>query len=56
MTTNNQRICLNMIVKDEAHIMRRCLERRLSEQCYPEAQRERVAMNRQFALGTRRAD
>jgi hypothetical protein len=25
MTTSNQRICLNMIVKDEAHVIRRCL-------------------------------
>lgn len=25
MATNNQRICLNMIVKDEAHVIRRCL-------------------------------
>jgi tetratricopeptide (TPR) repeat protein len=27
MTTSNQRICLNMIVKDEAHVIRRCLEK-----------------------------
>lgn len=27
MATHNQNICLNMIVKDEAHIIRRCLEK-----------------------------
>jgi tetratricopeptide (TPR) repeat protein len=27
MTTSSQRICLNMIVKDEAHVIRRCLDR-----------------------------
>jgi glycosyl transferase family 2 len=27
MATDNQRICLNMIVKDEAHIMMRCLDK-----------------------------